>query len=222
MEFRWDLIYKSLPVLGQGLLMTLKLTVISVSLGLLIGTFFGLMRISKNRLLYSIASIYVDFFRGTPLLVQIFLIYMGLPQFLGFPLDRFPAAIAALALNSGAYIAEIVRAGIQSIDRGQWEAAKSLGMNYFQMMKHIILPQAFKRIIPPLGNEFIAMFKDSSLVAVISLEELLRKGQLIITRTFRPFEIYLIVAILYLLLTTLISRLISIYERRLNIEKANN
>jgi glutamine transport system permease protein len=95
-------------------------------------------------------------------------------------------------------------------------------MNYFQMMKHIILPQAFKRIIPPLGNEFIAMFKDSSLVAVISLEELLRKGQLIITRTFRPFEIYLIVAILYLLLTTLISRLISIYERRLNIEKANN
>ncbi len=218
MIFRWDIMFKSLPILGQGLIMTLQLTIISVFIGIILGTIFGLMRVSKNKVLYIISSAYVDFFRGTPLLVQIFLVYMGLPQLLGFPLDRFPAAIAALALNSGAYFAEIVRGGIQSIDKGQWEAARSVGMNYSQMMRYIILPQAFKKIIPPLGNEFIAMLKDSSLVAVISLEELLRKGQLIITRTFRPFEIYLAVAILYLILTTLISRFVSYTERRLDID----
>ncbi|AZR72042.1 nickel transporter [Anoxybacter fermentans] len=222
MDFRIDLILQSLPVLGQGLLMTLELTVLAVAIGTVLGTLFGLMRVSKNKIFYFLASMYVDFFRGTPLLVQLFLVYMGLPQILGFPLDRFTAAIATLSLNSGAYIAEIVRAGIQSIDKGQWEAALSLGMNYQQMMRYVILPQAFKRIIPALGNEFIAMLKDSSLVAVISLEELLRKGQLIITRTFRPFEIYFAVAILYLLLTTLISRFIAYTERRLNIESTDN
>nr|WP_127018130.1 amino acid ABC transporter permease [Anoxybacter fermentans] len=221
-DFRIDLILQSLPVLGQGLLMTLELTVLAVAIGTVLGTLFGLMRVSKNKIFYFLASMYVDFFRGTPLLVQLFLVYMGLPQILGFPLDRFTAAIATLSLNSGAYIAEIVRAGIQSIDKGQWEAALSLGMNYQQMMRYVILPQAFKRIIPALGNEFIAMLKDSSLVAVISLEELLRKGQLIITRTFRPFEIYFAVAILYLLLTTLISRFIAYTERRLNIESTDN
>lgn len=219
---RFDLIIKSLPVLGQGVLTTIELTTIAVEIGIILGTLLGLMKISKNRLVYIIASAYIDFFRGTPLLVQLFLVYMGLPQLLGFPLNRWLAAILALGLNSGAYVAEIVRAGIQSIDKGQWEAARSVGMNSFQTMCYIILPQAFKRIIPPLGNEFIILLKDSSLVAVISLEELLRKGQLIITRTFRPFEIYFTVAILYLILTTVISRIVSYIERRLNINGAGN
>ncbi len=124
------------------------------------------------------------------------------------------AALVALSINSGAYVAEIVRAGIQSIDKGQEEAARSLGLSSVQSMRYIIFPQAFKRIIPPLGNEFIALLKDSSLVSAISMEELLRKGQIIITRTFRPFEIYLVVALMYLVMTLAISQLVRWAERR--------
>jgi len=217
-DFRWDLVFRSFPVLLEGAWVTIKLTTIAVAIGLVIGTFVGMARTSKNKLLYGIASVYVDFIRGTPLLVQIFLVYMGLPQVLGFPIPVWIAAISALGINSGAYVAEIVRAGIQSIDRGQVEAARSLGMTHRQTMRYIILPQAFKRIIPPLGNEFIAMLKDSSLVAVISLEELMRKGQIIQTRTFRPFEIYLAVAFIYLIMTLSISRLVAWTERRLKTE----
>jgi len=129
----------------------------------------------------------------------------------------FVAAITAMGVNSGAYIAEIVRAGIQSVDRGQMEAARSLGLTYSQSMRYIIFPQALRRIIPPLGNEFIAMLKDSSLVSVIALEELLRKGQVVITRTFRPFEVYMVVALIYLAMTLAISRLVSWSERRLRV-----
>lgn len=218
MDFRWDLVFRSFPVLLEGAWVTIKLTTIAVAIGLVIGTFVGMARTSKNKLLYGIASVYVDFIRGTPLLVQIFLVYMGLPQVLGFPIPVWIAAISALGINSGAYVAEIVRAGIQSIDRGQVEAARSLGMTHRQTMRYIILPQAFKRIIPPLGNEFIAMLKDSSLVAVISLEELMRKGQIIQTRTFRPFEIYLAVAFIYLIMTLSISRLVAWTERWLKTE----
>ncbi|MBO8127321.1 MAG: amino acid ABC transporter permease [Firmicutes bacterium] len=218
MDFRWDLIIRSMPVLLEGAWVTVKLTTIAVTIGLVIGTFVGMARTSKNKIVYGIASVYVDFIRGTPLLVQIFLVYMGLPQLLGFPIPVWIAAITSLGVNSGAYVAEIVRAGIQSIDRGQVEAARSLGMTHRQTMRYIILPQAFKRIIPPLGNEFIAMLKDSSLVAVISLEELMRKGQIIQTRTFRPFEIYLAVAVLYLIMTLTISRLVAFAERRLKTE----
>ncbi len=122
-----------------------------------------------------------------------------------------------MSINSGAYIAEIVRAGIQSIDRGQTEAARSLGLTAGQSMRYVIFPQAIRRIIPPLGNEFIAMLKDSSLVSVIALEELLRKGQVVITRTFRPFEVYMVVAIIYLIMTLAISRLVSWSERKLRV-----
>jgi polar amino acid transport system permease protein len=120
-----------------------------------------------------------------------------------------------MGINSGAYVAEIVRAGIQSIDRGQTEAARSLGLTSSQTMQYIIFPQAFRRIIPPLGNEFIAMLKDSSLVSVIALEDLLRKGQVVITRTFRPFEVYTVVALIYLVMTFVISKLVSWSERKL-------
>ena len=215
MDFRWDLIIRSFPTLLEGAWVTVQLTTIAVAIGLFIGTFVGIARTSKNKLMYGLASVYVDFIRGTPLLVQIFLVYMGLPQLLGFPIPVWVAAITSLGVNSGAYVAEIVRSGIQSIDKGQVEAAKSLGMTHKQTMRHIVLPQAFKRIVPPLGNEFIAMLKDSSLVAVISLEELMRKGQIIQTRTFRPFEIYLAVAFIYLIMTLTISRFVAYMERRL-------
>lgn len=155
------------------------------------------------------------FLRGTPLLVQIFLIYFALPMVVGQRVDPFIAAITACGINSGAYIAEIFRAGIQAIDEGQMEAGRSLGMSWVQTMRYIIVPQAFKNVIPPLGNEFIALLKDSSLVSVIGFEELTRRGQLIIARTYGSLEIWITVALIYLVMTLTISRLVSYMEKRL-------
>lgn len=167
-----------------------------------------------------LATVYVDFTRGTPLLVQIFLIYFALPTLTGQRIDPFVAAITACSFNSGAYVAEIFRSGIQSIDKGQMEAGRSLGMSWMQTMRYIIVPQAFKRVIPPLGNEFIAMLKDSSLVSVIGFEELTRRGQLIIASTYTPFEIWLAVACIYLMMTFVISRLVDFLERRYRVNES--
>ena len=156
----------------------------------------------------------MDFIRGTPLLVQIFIIYFALPVVIGHRIDPFFAAVAACSINSGAYVAEIFRAGIQSIDIGQMRAGLSLGMNWTMTMRYIILPQAFKRIIPPLGNEFIAMLKDSSLVSVIGFEELTRSGQLIIAETYGSLEIWSAVAIIYLVMTLTITRIVSVLEKK--------
>ncbi len=218
LNLRWDIMSRALPSHLEGAKVTLSLTATSVLFGIIIGTIIGMARISKRAAIARVAGVYTDFFRGTPLIVQIFLVYMGLPQF-GIRLSPWVAGIVALSLNSAAYVAEIVRAGIQSIDRGQAEAAQSTGMTWGQTMRYIILPQAFRRIIPPLGNEFIALLKDSSLVAVISLEELLRKGQINVTRYYRPFEIYIEVAIIYLIMTKTISLLVEYSERRLRIER---
>ena len=178
-----------MPALLAGARLTVELATIAVAIGLVIGSFVGIARVGHVRIVRLLAGAYVDFIRGTPLLVQLFLVYFGLPSLIGRPVPPFVAAIAAMGINSGAYVAEIVRAGIQAIDRGQTEAARSLGLTAAQTMRYVIFPQAIRRIIPPLGNEFIALLKDSSLVSVIALEELLRKGQVVITRTFRPFEV---------------------------------
>jgi glutamine transport system permease protein len=218
MHFNFDLITRSFPLLLVGATITLKITALSVGIGLIIGMFVGMARLAKVWPLRLLATVYVNFFRGTPLLVQIFIIYFALPMLLGKRIDPFVAAIAACSINCGAYVAEIFRAGIQSIDKGQMEAGRSLGMSWSQTMRYIILPQAFKRIIPPLGNEFIAMLKDSSLVSVIGFEELTRRGQLIIARTYASFEIWLTVAFIYLIMTLAISRLVDYLERRYKID----
>jgi polar amino acid transport system permease protein len=218
MNFDFDLVVKSFPLLLLGAGVTIQITALSVGFGLLIGMFVGIARLSKVKLVKFLATVYVDFIRGTPLLVQIFLIYFALPMIIGQRIDPFIAAITACSVNSGAYVAEIFRAGIQSIDKGQMEAGRSLGMTWAQTMRFIILPQAFKRIIPPLGNEFIAMLKDSSLVSVIGFEELTRRGQLIIARTYGSFEIWLTVAFIYLVMTLTISRLVDYLERRYKID----
>jgi His/Glu/Gln/Arg/opine family amino acid ABC transporter permease subunit len=213
------LMIRSIPYLLEGAYVTVLLTVISVGLGLLGGTLLGMARLSRNPVISRLSSAYVTFFRGTPLLVQIFIVYLGLPAlFPWFNIDRWTAAILALSLNSTAYVAEIVRAGIQSIDRGQTEAALASGLTSTQLLRYVILPQAFRRIIPPLGNEFIAMLKDSSLVAVISLEELLRRSQLVVTRSYKPFEIYILAAIMYLVMTSVISFLVTRLEKRMRID----
>ncbi len=191
----------------------MQLTSIAVFFGIILGTIAGMIRLSKGPLRLAAAS-YIDIIRGTPLLVQTFLIFYGLPSLISRPIPAYTAAVLALSINSGAYVGEIVRAGIQSIDKGQWEAAASLGLSGSQTMGLIILPQAFRRILPPLGNEFIALLKDSSLVSVIALEELVRKGQIIIGRTFRPFEVWLAVAVIYFVMTFAVSRLVNLAEKR--------
>ena len=211
MEFDLSLITNSLPLLLQGALVTLEITAMAVGLGLVFGLLAALAQLSKFTPLRLLAKIYVDFIRGTPLLVQIFIIYFALPAIIGQRIDPF---VAACSINSGAYVAEIFRAGIQSIEIGQMRAGLSLGMTWGQTMRYIILPQAFKRIIPPLGNEFIAMLKDSSLVSVIGFEELTRTGQLIIAETYGSLEIWTSVAIIYLVMTLTITRLVSRLEKK--------
>lgn len=214
MHFNFDLVVNSFPLLLVGAGVTIKITALSVALGVVIGLFVGIARISRIKLLRVLAAIYVDFFRGTPLLVQIFLVYFALPVITGQRVDPFVTAIGSCGINSGAYVAEIFRAGIQSIDKGQMEAGRSLGMTWVQTMRYIIVPQAFKRVIPPLGNEFIALLKDSSLVSVIGFEELTRRGQLIIAKTYGSLEIWLSVAVIYLAMTLTISRFVAYLERR--------
>ncbi len=216
MNLNFDLMINSLPLLIVGAGITVQITAISVGLGLVIGMFVGIARICHVKVLRALATVYIDFLRGTPLLVQIFLIYFALPMVVvGQRVDPFIAAITACGINSGAYIAEIFRAGIQAIDEGQMEAGRSLGMTWVQTMRYIIVPQAFKNIVPPLGNEFIALLKDSSLVSVIGFEELTRRGQLIIARTYGSLEIWITVALIYLVMTLTISRFVSYMEKRL-------
>jgi len=216
-----SVILNALPTLLKGTLITLQLAVVSVFLGLIGGSLIGVARLSAIKPVQWAARAYIDFFRGTPLLVQIFMIYFGLPPLfqaigLSFTFDRFIAAIVALSCNSAAYVAEIVRGGIQSIETGQFEAAQSLGLNPVQTLRYVILPQAFRRMLPPLGNQFITLLKDTSLVAVIGFEELFRQGQLIAAENYRPFELYATVSLIYLALTLLSSQGFSFLERKMN------
>lgn len=221
-----EIITDALPALLLGATVTLQLTAISVLLGMIAGSLIGIARISPSPLLSLAARVYIDFFRGTPLLVQIFMIYFGLPALaagLGFrfSFSQLAAAVTALSLNSAAYIAEIVRGAIQSIELGQREASQSLGLGPVQTMRYVVFPQAFRRMLPPLGNEFITLLKDTSLVAVIGFEELFRRGQLIVAQNYRSFEIYISVALVYLVLTLLSSQAFSFLEWWLNpVERA--
>ncbi|MDJ0745776.1 MAG: ABC transporter permease subunit [Xenococcaceae cyanobacterium MO_167.B27] len=216
--FSWSKMFRTLL---WGGLVTVMLTAFSVFFGSIGGTLLAIASISDFKPLGWFSRIYIDFFRGTPLLVQIFMIYFGLPSLLqkiglDFSFDRLPAAVTALSLNSAAYLSEIIRGGIQSIDRGQWEASQSMGMSWIQTMRYVIFPQAFRRMLPPLGNEFITIIKDTSLVAIIGFEELFRQGQLMVATTYRAFEIYAAVALIYLLLTFVASRVFSWLEKHFN------
>lgn len=214
MKLNFTLIFESLPFLLRGAGTTVIITIFSLSLGLFVGLFMGIGRISKHPIARIPATIYVQFLRGTPLLVQIFILYFGLPSALNINLNPYVAGILALGLNSGAYVAEIVRSGIQSIEPGQMEAARSLGMSHSMSMRLIILPQAFRRILPPIGNEFVLLLKDSSLVSVIALPELLFNGKLIASRTYDYFSMYIGVALVYLVLTWAASQIMGFIERR--------
>jgi polar amino acid transport system permease protein len=211
----WSVVPPILPLLFIGVRVTVTITLLSVLTGLIIGTFVGMARLAKNPLLFWPATIYVEFIRGTPLLVQLVLVYYALPQAIGVNLPPMLAGWLAFSLNSGAYVSEIVRAGIQSIDRGQTEAARSLGMTFAQAMRYIILPQAFRNIMPALGNEFITLLKDSALMSTIAVPELMRYGQMMVGRKAEPFPIYITVGAIYLALTLPLSLIVRRMERRL-------
>lgn len=201
--------------LVKGLWTTMWISAVASICALFIGLFTGLARVSNNFTANGLAAIYIEVIRGTPLLVQIFIAYF----FIGtvFNLNRNVAGIGALSLFAGAYVAEIVRAGIQAIPKGQMEAARSLGMTLPQAMMEIILPQAFKKILPPLSGTFISLIKDSSLVSVIAITDLTKSGREIITSTFATFEIWLVVAAMYLIVTSVLSQFVFHLERRLAI-----
>ena len=207
MSFDFDLIVRSFPLLLAGAVITVQITAISVGCGMLIGMFAGIARLAKIWPVRFLASVYVDFIRGTPLLVQIFIIYFALPLVVGQRIDPFIAAITACSINSGAYVAEIFRAGIQSIDKGQMEAGRSLGFSYTQTMIKIIIPQAFFRMLAPLTNEFISLTKNSSLLSTITVVELFRQANILIADTYRTIEFLLAIAVLYYLFNNLIGLL---------------
>jgi glutamine transport system permease protein len=214
-EFHWDVVWDSVPTLLLGAKMTVIITVTGLLIGFFLGALFGLMKITRSKMLRKVAGVYIESVRGTPLMVQVMFLYFGLPLALGMRITPLTAGIVAIAVNSGAYIAEIVRGAVQSINVGQYEAGRSIGLSRRQTMISIIWPQAFKRMIPPLGNQFIISLKDTSLLVVIGVAELTRTGQEIISTNFRAFEVWLTVAIMYLAMTMSISKVLSITERKL-------
>lgn len=216
MDIRLDIIVEYGQFFFKGTLLTIALSLIAVFLGTIFGLIIGLGKMLKNKWLSFPFVCYVTFFRGTPLLVQVLVVHFGVvPAILGKS-NGIVAAIIALSLNAGAYIAETFRAGIQSIDRGQMEASRSLGMNHFQAMRYIILPQAVTRILPPLGNEFVSLIKDSSLASTIATPEIMYWASAMNAQYYRVWEPYLTSACIYLLLTLSMGHLVSRLERSLN------
>jgi len=201
----------------DGVWVTFQVTLGSILLALLIGLFIGLGRLAENRYINGLASLYVEVIRGIPLLVQLFYIYFALGRLIQLP--AIASAIIAMGICYGAYMGEIFRAGIQAIPKGQMEAARSLGMTRAQAMYHIILPQSIRVILPPIGNEFVALLKDSSLVSILAVADLLRRGREFASETFAYFETYTVVALAYLIITLFLSKLISLLEDRFSAGK---
>lgn len=200
---------------------TISISLVSLVVGFALGLIICLMKMSKIKILRWPASAYVQILRGTPLFVQIFIIYFGLPQLgIQFPdigpfSSDFVSGAFALSINSSAYIAEIFRSGIQSVDKGQMEASRSLGLGYVDTMRYVIVPQAVKNVLPALGNEFITLVKESSIISVIGVQELMFKAGIVRTSLYRPFEPYIMAALMYLVMTTVLSLLVGLLEKKL-------
>jgi His/Glu/Gln/Arg/opine family amino acid ABC transporter permease subunit len=210
----WSIIVMAMPILAVGLLATLKVCLAAIAIGIVLGFALGFGALSRFRAVRIAVLAYVDFVRGTPLLVQIFLVYFALPV-IGINFDEYWAGVSALSLNAGGFICEIVRASMQSIDRGQTEAAQSIGMRHRQIILHVLFPQAWRRILPPLTNELISLIKGSALLSAISVYELTHAGQEIIATYFSPFEIFLLIALYYYALISALAWLSRYLERRL-------
>ena len=210
----WSIVVMALPILAVGLLATLKVCLAAIAIGIVLGFALGFGALSRFRAVRIAVLAYVDFVRGTPLLVQIFLVYFALPV-IGINFNEYWAGVLALSLNAGGFICEIVRASMQSVDRGQTEAAQSIGMRHGQIVLHVLFPQAWRRILPPLTNELISLIKGSALLSAISVYELTHAGQEIIATYFSPFEIFLLIALYYYALISALAWLSRYLERRL-------
>jgi polar amino acid transport system permease protein len=212
---QFDILYKIFFYLIQVVHWTILITIISYAIALVLGLLFGICRICPNRFLRTAAGLYVNVLRGVPLLVLIFFVYFGLGKVVN--LDRFAAGVLAVGICYGAYTDEIVRNGIQAVDYGQHEAAQSLGMTYWQTLRHIILPQSVRMVVPPAANEFIACLKDSSLVSIIGLRELTRAGREYASQNFLDFQTWLVVGLIYLSMTFVLTRVVKRIEARVKV-----
>lgn len=217
MEFDWSVIVGAVPALLQGAKLTVFITVAGLVGGVLVGLLFGLMRAYGNRLVSTIGFLYVEFVRGTPIVVQVMFIYFALPVLLGIRVDAMTAAVTAIVVNSGAYIAEIVRGAFLSVPRGLREAGLALGLPTWRVLSFVVGPVAFRRMTPPLGNQFIVSLKDTSLFIVIGVGELTRQGQEIMASNFRAVEIWSAVAVIYLCLIGALTLALRTVERRMRI-----
>ncbi|MBT9977955.1 ABC transporter permease subunit [Staphylococcus aureus] len=200
----------------KGIKITILISLIGVALGSILGAFVALMKLSKIKIISWIASIYIEILRGTPMLVQVFIVFFGITAALGLDISALVCGTIALVINSSAYIAEIIRAGINAVDKGQTEAARSLGLNYRQTMKSVIMPQAIKNILPALGNEFVTLIKESSIVSTIGVGEIMFNAQVVQGISFDPFTPLLVAAALYFVLTFVLTRIMNMIEGRLN------
>lgn len=218
-QFEPNVVVETIPMLMRGLKLTIQITIGGLLFGFLLGSGAGLMKLSRNFIIRKLAGAYVESIRGTPMLVQAMFLYYGVPMAVGIRIPPITAGIIIIAVNSGAYIAEIVRGAVQSINPGQMEAGRSIGLTHAQAMFYIIWPQALKRMIPPLGNQFIISLKDTSLLMVIGVGELMRTGQEITAVNFRAFEVYMAVALVYLAMTMSIAKAMKILENKLSITK---
>lgn len=215
MQESLQLVLDSAPFLLKGALFTLQLSIGGMFFGLILGFLLALMRLSRFWPVNWLARIYVSIFRGTPLIAQLFMIYYGLPQF-GIELDPIPSAMIGLSLNMAAYASESLRGAIAAIERGQWEAAASIGMTPWQTLRRVVLPQAARTALPPLGNSFISLVKDTSLAATIQVPELFRQAQLITSRTLEVFTMYLAASLIYWVMATVLSALRNRLEAHVN------
>lgn len=215
MDFDWSVIITALPALAQGAKLTVFIAVVGLAGGVVVGFLFGLMRAYGNKLLSGIALAYVEFVRGTPIVVQVMFIYFALPVLLGVRVDAMTAAVTAIVVNSGAYIAEIVRGSFLSVSRGLREAGLALGMPVWRVLAFVVGPVAVRRMTPALGNQFIVSLKDTSLFIVIGVGELTRQGQEIMAANFRAVEIWSAVAAIYLVMIGVLTLSLRLVEKRM-------
>ena len=217
MNFDWSVIRSSLPTLMEGAQVTLYITVVGLIGGMIVGLLFGLMRTYGNTFIRSVATLYIGLVRGTPIVVQVMFIYFALPMLISLRVDPLTAAVTSIVVNSGAYIAEIVRGSFQSVAKGLHEAGLALGLPKWRVLAFVVGPVAFRRMTPPLGNQFIVSLKDTSLFIVIGVGELTRQGQEIMASNFRAVEVWTAVAILYLIMIGLLSLALRLIEKRMHV-----
>lgn len=217
MNLDFSQIVPYIPFMLEGIWVTLQFVLVAIAIGFVLGTILSLFKISSNRVLNAVGNVYTSIFRGTPLILQLMLFHYAVPQLTGYDISPFTSAILAFGLNSAAYVSEIIRAGIQAVDKGQTEAALALGVPYREMMINIIMPQALKNILPALMNEFITLTKESALVSTIGYLDLMRRAQVVGSSLFRNFEPLLFVGLLYWLMVMGLSKIGKMVERRLNV-----